>query len=111
MMRITTWIINFAPLGVCFLVAGQLLEMKDVQKELRKLGWYVLVVILGLALHGLLVLPLIYTVICRKLPFRSTKKVFPLHTSKKLIFHRQFQIKTIFLKIIAGSLQTRARRS
>ena len=70
MMRITTWIINFAPLGVCFLVAGQLLEMKDVQKELRKLGWYVLVVILGLALHGLLVLPLIYTVICRKLPFR-----------------------------------------
>ena len=70
MMRITSWIINLAPLGVCFLVAGQLLEMKDVEKEFMKLGWYVFVVMLGLALHGWLVLPLIYTVICRKLPFR-----------------------------------------
>ena len=69
MMRITSWIINLAPLGVCFLVAGQLLEMKDVEKEFMKLGWYVFVVMLGLALHGWLVLPLIYTVICRKLPF------------------------------------------
>ena len=70
MMRITSWIINLAPLGVCFLVAGQLLEMKDVKKEFRKLGWYVFVVMLGLLIHGLLVLPLIYTVICRTLPFR-----------------------------------------
>jgi len=70
MMRITTWIIHLAPIGVCFLVAGQLLKMKDVGAEFRKLGWYFLVVMLGLGIHGLLVLPLIYTIACRKLPFR-----------------------------------------
>ena len=71
MMRITTWIIHLAPLGVCFLVAGQLLEMKNIAEEFAKLAWYFLVVIVGLALHGFLVLPLIYTIVCRKLPFRS----------------------------------------
>ena len=70
MMKITTWIIHLAPLGVCFLVAGQLLEMKNIAEEFAKLAWYFLVVIAGLSLHGLVVLPLIYTIVCRKLPFR-----------------------------------------
>ena len=70
MMRITTWIIHLAPIGVCFLVAGQLLKMKDVGAEFQKLGWYFLVVMLGLGIHGLVVLPVIYTLACRKLPFR-----------------------------------------
>ena len=70
MMRITTWIIHLAPIGVCFLVAGQLLKMKDVGAEFQKLGWYFLVVMLGLGIHGLVVLPLIYALTCWKLPFR-----------------------------------------
>ena len=70
MMRITTWIIHLAPIGVCFLVAGQLLKMKDVGAEFQNLGWYFLVVMLGLGIHGLLVLPIIYTITCGKLPFR-----------------------------------------
>ena len=70
MMKVTTWIIHLAPIGVCFLVTAQMLEMKDPVEELRKLGWYFLVVLLGLGIHGLIVLPLIYTVICRQLPFR-----------------------------------------
>ena len=67
-----TWIIHLAPVGVCFLIAGhvKMLEMKDAEKEFARLGRYVFAVMLGLALHGLLVLPLIYTLICRKLPFR-----------------------------------------
>lgn len=70
MMRITTWIINLAPVGVCFLIAGQLLEMKHLETELAKLGMYVFVVLLGFAIHGIIVLPLIYGIICKKLPFR-----------------------------------------
>ena len=69
MMRITTWIINLAPIGVCFLIAGQFLEMKNLETEFEKLAWYVFVVLLGFAIHGLLVLPFIYTLICKKLPF------------------------------------------
>ena len=70
MMKITTWIIHLAPIGVCFLVAGQLLQMNNISEELAKLGWYFLVVILGLSVHGMVVLPLIYGLVCRKLPFR-----------------------------------------
>ena len=68
MMRITTWIIHLSPVGVCFLVAGQILRAKE--DEFQKLGWYIFVVILAYTIHGLLFLPLIYTIICRKLPFR-----------------------------------------
>ena len=70
MMKITTWIIHLTPLGVCFLVASQLLETKNVSEEFVKLGYFFLVVILGLGIHGLLVLPLIFTLVTRKLPFR-----------------------------------------
>ena len=70
MMKITTWIIHLAPIGVCFLVAGQLLQTKDIAEEFKKLLWFFLVVIIGLMIHGLVVLPIIYGVVCRKLPFR-----------------------------------------
>ena len=70
MMKITTWIIHLAPVGVCFLVAGQLLQMKSVAEEFTKLAWYFLVVMIGLGIHAFIVLPLIYTVCCRRLPFR-----------------------------------------
>ena len=70
MMKITTWIIHLAPIGVCFLVAQQMLEMKDMAEEFQKLGWYFLTVLVGLTIHGFIVLPIIYTLICRQLPFR-----------------------------------------
>jgi len=70
MMKVTTWIIHLAPIGVCFLVAGQLLEMKDIAGEFAKLGWYFATVLLGLFIHGLIVLPTIYTLATRSLPFR-----------------------------------------
>ena len=76
MMKITTWIIHLAPLGVCFLVAGQLLEKSDLAAEFRKLAWYFLTVLLGLAIHGFLVLPVIFTIFTRKLPFRFMKNMF-----------------------------------
>jgi Na+/H+-dicarboxylate symporter len=60
MMKITGWIINLAPVGVCFLVAGQILEMDDVAKTFASLGWYFATVVLGLTIHGCIILPLIY---------------------------------------------------
>jgi len=70
MMEVTTWIIHLAPIGVCFLVAGQILEMKDIAAEIAKLGWYFATVLLGLFIHGLIVLPTIYALVTRSLPFR-----------------------------------------
>lgn len=52
-----------------FLVAGEILEMDDPVAELRALGWYMFTVILGLGIHGFLILPLIYYVIIRRNPY------------------------------------------
>jgi len=70
MMVITTWVINLAPFGVFFLIGGQVLGMGDFGTVLMQLGWYFTTVLMGLFLHGLVVLPTIYAVICRKLPFK-----------------------------------------
>ncbi len=59
-MRVTQWIITLAPLGVLFLVAGQMLEMKDMEQTFKSLGWYFMTVLVGLLIHGGIVLPLIY---------------------------------------------------
>ena len=91
MMKITSWIILLAPAGVCFLVAGQLLAMKDIAKEFQKIGWYFLVVIVGLAIHAFLVLPLLYTIICRKLPFRSILALDNSRLELPVQVHRQPQ--------------------
>ena len=70
MMKITTWIIHLAPIGVCSLVAQQLLEKSDLAEEFKKLAWYFLTVIIGLTIHGFFVLPVLFTIVTRKLPFR-----------------------------------------
>lgn len=70
MMVITTWVINLAPVGVFFLIGGQVLGMGDFGTVLMQLGWYFTTVLTGLFIHGLIVLPTIYMIICRELPFK-----------------------------------------
>jgi len=70
MMKVTGWVINLAPVGVLFLVAGSVIEMENPAKTFESLGWYFATVILGLSIHGLLILPLIYGVMTRSLPFK-----------------------------------------
>ena len=48
----------------------QVLGMGDFGKVLMQLGWYFTTVILGLFIHGLIVLPILYSVITRTLPFK-----------------------------------------
>jgi len=70
MMTITTWVIYMAPVGVFFLIGGQILEMDDFSVVAGQLGKYFMTVLLGLFVHGFIVLPIIYTASTRKLPFR-----------------------------------------
>merc|ERR1712002_1138787 len=69
-MTITTWVINMAPVGVFFLIGGQVLGTDDFGTVLNQLGWYFTTVMLGLFIHGFIVLPIILTVFTRSLPFR-----------------------------------------
>merc|ERR1712045_560357 len=70
MMTITTWVIYMAPIGVFFLIGGQILEMKDFSVVAGQLGLYFMTVLVGLFVHGFVVLPIIFSVCTRQLPLR-----------------------------------------
>ncbi|KAL6080795.1 hypothetical protein STEG23_031731, partial [Scotinomys teguina] len=69
-MVLVSWIMWYAPVGILFLVASQIVEMKDVGQLFITLGKYILCCFLGHAIHGLVVLPLIYFIFTRKNPYR-----------------------------------------
>ncbi|XP_059522055.1 neutral amino acid transporter B(0) isoform X1 [Myotis daubentonii] len=69
-MVLVSWIMWYAPVGILFLVASKIAEGDDVGKLFAKLGKYILCCLLGHAIHGLLVLPLIYFLFTRKNPYR-----------------------------------------
>ena len=70
MMTITTWVIYLAPVGVFFLIGGQVLEMADFNMVAGQLGLYFTTVLVGLGLHGFVVLPILFTICTRTMPFR-----------------------------------------
>ncbi|MPC24231.1 Excitatory amino acid transporter 3 [Portunus trituberculatus] len=69
-MVITSWLIWISPIGILFLVASMMIEMEDFSVMLGQLGMYFGTVVLGIFIHGFIVLPTLYTVFTRKLPFR-----------------------------------------
>ncbi|KAM9633065.1 neutral amino acid transporter B(0) isoform 2-T5 [Trichechus inunguis] len=69
-MVLVSWIMWYAPVGILFLVASKIVEMEDVGMLFASLGKYILCCLLGHAIHGLLVLPLIYFLFTRKNPYR-----------------------------------------
>lgn len=69
MMIITKLVIWLSPMGVMFLVMSKMLAMEDFTVVAGQVGMYSLTVLLGLFIHGFIVLPLIYTIVMRKQPF------------------------------------------
>uniref|UniRef100_A0A9J8BIN9 Amino acid transporter n=2 Tax=Cyprinus carpio TaxID=7962 RepID=A0A9J8BIN9_CYPCA len=68
-MRLVAIIIWYAPVGILFLIAGKIVEMKDLAQVGGQLGMYTVSVIVGLLIHGLFVLPLLFFVVTKKNPF------------------------------------------
>lgn len=60
---------RYSPIGIIFLVATKLIEMKDPSMVFVQLGYYMLTVLVGLAVHGFIVLPLVYFIAARRNPF------------------------------------------
>ncbi|XP_014889984.1 excitatory amino acid transporter 4 isoform X2 [Poecilia latipinna] len=68
-MRLVAVIIWYAPVGILFLIAGKIVEMKDLAEVGGQLGMYTVSVIVGLLVHGLFVLPLLYFLVTRRNPY------------------------------------------
>ncbi|XP_072245676.1 excitatory amino acid transporter 4 isoform X2 [Leuresthes tenuis] len=68
-MRLVAIIIWYAPVGILFLIAGKIVEMKNLAEVGSQLGMYTVSVIVGLLIHGLFVLPLLYFLVTRRNPY------------------------------------------
>ncbi|KAL7848309.1 hypothetical protein AOLI_G00230270 [Acnodon oligacanthus] len=68
-MRLVAIIMWYAPIGILFLIAGKIVEMDDITEMGGQLGMYTVTVIIGLLIHGMIVLPTLYFVLTRKNPF------------------------------------------
>ncbi len=61
--------IRYSPIGILCLIAGKILEIADLAETARMLALYMVTVLVGLAIHALITLPLLYFVLTQKNPF------------------------------------------
>lgn len=67
---------RYSPVGIACLICGKIISINDLEVVAKQLGMYMLTVIVGLIIHGGILLPLIYFVIVRKNPFTFFMGVF-----------------------------------
>ena len=78
-------------MGIIFLIASKIISMTDVEETFRKLGLYMGTVIAGLAIHGLIVLPLIYIVGTKNFTLKKfSNAFFEVSRGAMLIFVTKF---------------------
>lgn len=71
MMKIVVLVIYFAPIGIIGIIGGIVAEKRDTVDVLfASLGWYIVTVILGLAIHAFVILPLILKMFGKRNPMQ-----------------------------------------
>lgn len=78
-LKITDWVMVTSPVGVAALFVTTLLDPKlaDLPTFFESLGGYMFSVVVGLGIHGFLVLPLMYFVVTRKSPITFLRAMVP----------------------------------
>jgi len=70
MMKVTLFVIRFTPFGIFGLVAKTVSEQDDLYSLMESMGLYMMVVLMALALHAFITLPLITRYIGKARPWR-----------------------------------------
>ncbi|KAL1230970.1 putative sodium-dependent excitatory amino acid transporter glt-4 [Trichinella spiralis] len=77
MMKMIAVVIWYAPAGIIFLTAHQIVVFKDPVKELQRLVGYMITVLSGLAIHAFVILPLIMLLVARRNPIKYAYGILP----------------------------------
>lgn len=75
MMKITTWVVYFSPIGIFCLTVAQIIEMDNLHVIAEKLSLYLVTVIVGILVHGFIVLPTIFYIFTRQNPYTFIARV------------------------------------
>jgi len=63
------FLLRYAPIGVCSLIAQRVASMEDIADEMHRLALFIVTVMVGLIIHAFVILPLIFFVVRRTNPF------------------------------------------
>lgn len=69
-MKLVGFVMWYSPVGIASIIAGKLLEVDSFATLVEQVGLYFATVMVGLTLHGVVVLPLIYLLLTRKNPLK-----------------------------------------
>ncbi|KAM6960977.1 excitatory amino acid transporter 2-like isoform 2-T2 [Aplochiton taeniatus] len=75
-MKLVIMIMWYSPFGIACLICGKIISINDLEVVARQLGMYMVTVIVGLIIHGVIFLPSIYFAIVRKNPFTFFLGIF-----------------------------------
>ncbi|EFO20618.1 excitatory amino acid transporter [Loa loa] len=68
-MKLVMLIMWYSPIGIMCLITGKILEIDDLANMARMLAMYVVTVLLGLIIHALISLPVLFFICTKKNPF------------------------------------------
>uniref|UniRef100_A0A8C2WNG9 Amino acid transporter n=1 Tax=Cyclopterus lumpus TaxID=8103 RepID=A0A8C2WNG9_CYCLU len=75
-MTMVSMIMWYSPIGIASLIAGKIAAIGNLEVVARQLGMYMVTVMVGLVIHGGLILPAIFFAITRKNPFTFYQGIF-----------------------------------
>uniref|UniRef100_A0AAY4D653 Amino acid transporter n=1 Tax=Denticeps clupeoides TaxID=299321 RepID=A0AAY4D653_9TELE len=75
-MKMVSMIMWYSPLGIASLICGKIAAIGDLEMVARQLGMYMVTVIVGLVIHGAIILPIIFFAVTRKNPFTFYSGIF-----------------------------------
>ena len=68
---------RYSPIGIGSLIMAKFAEMQNIHQTFSGLALFIVTVILGIGLHGLIILPAIFFFFTRKNPYVYLKGVGP----------------------------------
>ena len=67
------FLFRYSPIGIGSLILARFAEMENIHETFSGLALFIVTVVIGIAIHGLLVLPGLYFILTRTNPYRYLK--------------------------------------